>query len=549
MLEFETTRQGEPRQSRFNEAALSMLGLPIADKRTPLNAVAIGFVDYGFDLLHPCLRTPQGDASRFRFVWDQNQTPEAAHAADLDVTTISDWDGGFLDGAVRDAAVSGSRREFDALYDPHANSGRRISTADPAHGTLMASIAAGTTFAGFRSAAPNASLIGVQLALADTDWKEHDQRGQPTWLGVKLRQDTFWVGWRSYDDAPQIGNAIRYIYNRACRLNVDAVVINLSIGAWAGAHDGASRAEQAICHLQVKADAAWQRGIGPRTIIVAGAGNAGADEGHWSGTVTPATPQTFDWIMQRGDPTQNKLEIWYESAAALDVEVKLPDGTVLQIAPSRTQEIRDGATRIGIADHTFEARRKRSRVRVLLHPPLFSTALFDGANSTTRFEFTLRAHGQAAVTHAWIERDDGMRERSWLSPSHPTSSLCCLASARGALVVAGCDHHCQPEAGQPVILPASSLGPKPWSTGTLARVPHAVAPAHAIWGARSKSRGFAQTTGTSAAVALTSGVIAKALSQDIDCKLAGTEVQSDWDCRFGFGLLNLTTETATGAAK
>ncbi len=530
---------------RFNEAALATLGVPQFDSANGA-PVAIGFVDYGFDLLHPCLRNTAGDASRFRFLWDQNRQPEAARTPDLDITAVEDWDGAFLDATVSAAKQSGSRRDLDARYDPHANNCGRANSIGPAHGTMMATMAAGTVFAGFRSAAPDAELIGVQLALLDGDWKEQDERGQPTWLDATFPAIAAWDGWRSYDDSAQIGNAIRYIYDRACRLGVEALVINLSIGAWAGAHDGASRAEQAITDLQTKADAAWQAGNGPRTIIVAGAGNAGADEGHWSGVVSPEAPQSFDWVMQRDDPTQNKLEIWYQSGAALDIDVTRPDATVMRLAPGGTHEICTSATRIGIADHTFKARGALSRVRVLLHPPLFPASLFDGAAPNTNFKFTLRASGQRAVTHAWIERDDGMRERSWLSPSHPESSLCCLASARGALVVAGCDHHCQPAAGRPAILPASSLGPVPWLEGSAAQVPHVTAPAAAIWGAKSKSRGFAQTTGTSAAVALASGAIACALARNPNAGLSTNAPSARWDSRFGTGLLSIHDIAAVG---
>ena len=545
MLEFATARSGETQGGRFNEAALDALGIAGADDLLPAGRVAIGFVDYGFDLMHPCLRSTAGDTSRFRFLWDQNRTPEAARTVDLDVSTIEDWDGEALDLAVGAAAKSGSRRALDAIYDPHANNCGRHGTTGAAHATLMASMAAGTAFAGFRSAAPHAALIGVQLALHDADWREEDARGRPTWTGAALPAEAPWGGWRAYDDAPQIGNAIRYIYDRACKLGVDALVVNLSIGAWAGAHDGASRTGQTIAALAAKAAAAWKAGTGPRTLVVAGAGNAGADEGHWTGQVTHAAAQTFDWIMQSNDPTQNKLEIWYDAEGPLDVELVLPNGKALALTPGGTHEILIGASRIGIADHMFEVRRRLSRTRILLHPPFIPAALFAGA--TTSFSLRLRAASeQSAVAHAWIERDDGAAERSWLSPSHPESSLCCLASSRGALVIAGYDHHCQPEAGQPAILPASSLGPLPWCAGPPARVPHLAAPATAIWGAKSKSRGFAQTTGTSAAVALASGAIAYALARDPHATLPPYDLSAAWSSRFGFGQLNIDDTAAVG---
>ena len=128
-----------------------------------------------------------------------------------------------------------------------------------------------------------------------------------------------WDGWRSYDESRQIVNAVRYIYDRGCRLGVDAIVINLSIGAWAGRHDGRSRVERGIGEMLADAEAsqaavvARARSSSPAPAMpesTRGIGTAGVDA---------ARPATFDWIMQRRDPTQNKLEIWYEAGADGDI--------------------------------------------------------------------------------------------------------------------------------------------------------------------------------------------------------------------------------------
>ncbi len=81
MLEFAAARSGQTQDRRFNEAALTALGVPDATILKANSRVAIGFADYGFDLMHPCLRGLAGDASRFCFLWDQNRTPEAVALA------------------------------------------------------------------------------------------------------------------------------------------------------------------------------------------------------------------------------------------------------------------------------------------------------------------------------------------------------------------------------------------------------------------------------------------------------------------------------------
>ena len=110
----------------------------------------------------------------------------------------------------------------------------------------MASIAAGSPVAGFRGAAPDAVLMGVQLALADQDWKEEDAAGAPGWLDWRSERDRHWQGWLAYDECAQIANGVRYLYDRACRLGIEALVVNLSLGAWAGSHCGSSPLESAL---------------------------------------------------------------------------------------------------------------------------------------------------------------------------------------------------------------------------------------------------------------------------------------------------------------
>jgi Subtilase family len=522
----------------YNEAALVALGVGGGEDQASRARVAIGFVDYGFDLLHPCLRTVDGHGSRFKYIWDQNRTPNVETDGDLDLGKLEDWDRAFLDDEIGAAATSGSRRALDLFYDPHANTGGRGGAIGGAHGTMMASMAAGTPFAGFRGAAPGAELIGVQLALLDHHWKEEDCRGRPTWLDWSADAGRIWSGGRSYNAAPQIISAARYIYDRSCRLGVGAVVINLSIGAWAGAHDGSSPVEAAIADLLARADAAHQVGRGPRTIIVAGAGNAGTDEGHWAATLPPDGRQSVDWVMQRRDPTQNKLEIWYEAAGqSITASLGLPDGTALTLQPGATLEIASAGVWIGIADHRLAVHGGLSCLHLLIHPPLLPPALFDGAAETLAFTISLANGTRAAIrAHAWVERDDGANERSWLQPSDANGSLCCLATIPGAIVVGGYDHQADGMAavGKPNVLPVSSMGPAPWINGHRGQLPHFVAPARGIWGARSKSRGFTQATGTSAAVALTSGAIAAHLARE-GAHATLPRASGPWNSRFGYG--------------
>jgi Subtilase family len=493
--------------------------------------VVIGFVDYGFDLLHPCLLDASGSRSRFKFLWDQNCTPELVRQPQLPLSAIYDYAAADINKLIASAQQTGDRSALDAIYDPHANYYGRFGVGPGAHGTQMASIAAGSMSRGFRSPAPFADLIGVQLAVADTDWREETAAGEPTWRGAEA-VETNWAGWRTYDSCPQIVHAIHYIYDRASQLGADLVIINLSIGTWAGAHDGQSPVEQAIA----KVIAYGRRPGATACQVVVGAGNAGADEGHFAATLGPSETTTFQWLMNGHDRTQNKLEIWYNCQSGtpsttepLKIELTAPllGSCPLIISPGRTHNIVFDGNRVGIADHVIGARGTLSRLRILLHPPYMTGA---GSLRSEPLGWTITATCADLATsapkagsspgkadaepsgpvelHAWVERDDGLSERSWVSPYHAEHTLCCLATAPGAIVVGGASHQALDDTMK--VFPFSGRGPAPWAgpSATAPLLPETYAPAHDIWGARSKTDDFVQTTGTSAAAALMSGALA-----------------------------------------
>jgi hypothetical protein len=86
-------------QQLFNELALRAMGIgagsgsasaPLA--ADPLSSrVVIGFVDYGFDLLHPCLLDATGTKSRFKYLWDQNRTPQLVRQSHFDLAAADDY--------------------------------------------------------------------------------------------------------------------------------------------------------------------------------------------------------------------------------------------------------------------------------------------------------------------------------------------------------------------------------------------------------------------------------------------------------------------------
>lgn len=517
------------RAQPFNARALHQMGVPPLESGIDGRGIAIGFIDYGFDILHPCFRRSPAGRTQFRYLWDQN--------------TGREFDANFIDRLIAASERAGTREAADAEYDPHANNFGRHGVWGGAHATIMASIAAGSAVAGFRGVAPAADLIGVQLGLLDHHWKEEDAFGVPTWASWQPDVEPVWTGWRSYDDSPQIVSALDYVFERARHLKARGLVINLSIGAYSGAHDGRSAVEHKIAELAARGA---QGGDLPCAVVVS-AGNAGTEEGHFSGEAEPDRPISFAWRMNREDVTQNKLEIWYRSEKPLEVVLSPGAGIAeaLNISPGRTRAIELCGVRVGIADHVPDARAPLSRVRILLHPPFVPDHVWP-ATGELSFDICCATDGSGRTRiHAWIERDDGLGNRSTLNPSDPASTLSGLAAAEGAIVVAGYDHHRASE--HPDVFPQSSLGPLPW--GGRGTAPLVCAPGHRIWGARSKTAGFIETSGTSAAAAFTSGVMALlmqrlARSRSLDpIGIADLLIAPDrrraWSPRFGLGAINV----------
>lgn len=277
-----------------------------------------------------------------------------------------------------------------------------------------------------------------------------------------------------------------------------------------------------------------------------GAGNAGIEDGHFSGKAEPGASLSFAWRMHQDDATQNKLEIWYRSETHLDICISPRDArTESTISPARTHAIELDGVRIGIADHVPFARAPLSRIRMAAHPPYVPDSFWRKCSNELSLEIRCRAPGNhPAYLQAWVERDDGLANRSMLYPAHAESTLSNLAAAGGAIVAAGYDHHRTDR--DPAPFPRSSLGPLPWAEST--KFQNLIcAPAHRIWSARSKTAGFTETSGTSAAAALTSGAIALLMQ----CLASGRALQSHqwadlligqrnaWSPRFGFGPVNI----------
>ena len=173
-----------------------------------------------------------------------------------------------------------------------------------AHGTYVMDIAAGNSKDGrYKGVAPGASLIFVHLGKPgpDTVDKELKTLGSSNYL---------------YD-------AVSYIFDKANTADTGEkmpVVINISLGASGGAHDGNSLVETRFDELLK---------ISGRAIVIA-AGNDYLKQLHTSGKVSPNKETNIYWTIhqiEKPEPSQmrQELEIWYPKGTSLNVEIIDPN--------------------------------------------------------------------------------------------------------------------------------------------------------------------------------------------------------------------------------
>jgi subtilisin family serine protease len=244
---------------------------------TGLNTV-VGIVDSGVDIFHHNLRRPNG-TTRILRLWDQTVDPFGAFTSPA----------GFTEGVeLRAAAINAA-----------LSAGTPFASQDTGHGTHVASIAAGDGsqsgnchFADhYIGVAPHASLIVVKT--------------------------TF--------DVDDVVDGVDYVFRNTPAAN--GAVVNLSLTADSGAHDGLSWMDTEMNGLVA--------GTTGR-VIVAASGNA-AGSRHARKPILHGTTETISFDIGSNDVFSDEFEMWYAGAARLDIQIEAPSG-------ARTPWFATGAT-------------------------------------------------------------------------------------------------------------------------------------------------------------------------------------------------------------
>lgn len=413
--------------------------------------VLVGSVDFGLDFRHPHFRNPDG-TTRLLAIWDQGgRGSPPAHGY----------------GALH------TRSEINralATPDPYATLGYWPFLSDQgqgAHGTHVLDIAAGNgALPGSCSGvAPEAELIFVHLA--------GGERG---------------VG--DLGDSVRLLEALDFIFKTAADT---PCVVNASIGAMGGPHDGSSCVELAMDFLLQER---------PGRCICQSTGNYFSSQTHAMGTIASGASRVLHWRIHPTDTTRNELEIWYPNSDELLVELWSPDGALAARAGlGETTPVHLVGREVGRLYH-----RANDPANAKHHVDLFLDAQgCDGEWSVGLTGIVIHA----GTFHAWIERDAGGADQSVFAPEdcsrqYTTGTVC---NGRYPIVVGAYDGF---EASR-AVASFSSSGP----TADGRSKPDLLAPGVSILAARSAPRlwqssgaGLTSQSGASMAAPHVTGAVA-----------------------------------------
>lgn len=424
------------------------------------NACVVGVIDSGVDVLHEAFSDAAG-ATRIEFVWNQrDRTGPSPHA--IDPASFPQTYGTLHVRADLDAMITVDQAPSD-LRDPDG------------HGTHVASIAAGRAvggpggFAG--GLAPEARIVAV-IPNMDT------RPGDPPSLGYS----------NSHVDA------LAFTRAAAGKLGLP-VVVNVSLGMNAGAHDGSSTLEAAF-------DGFTGMGRDPGVVVVKSAGNERTHHGHARAQVALNTVSTISW-KSSGVRFEDYIEVWYGSFDSIQFTLEDPAGSPgsPQVSPAQPEA-------------SFQLDGNECRMRLSENHPdngdnLLTVRILAGSRPIQTGTWKLHLLGLdvdgSGVVHAWVERDRSRAVTFERGDDDMTLSI--PGTAEHVIAVAAC------ESSLPVRLTeSSSFG----LTRDGRPKPEICAPGLAIRAAAANTADHSATvakTGTSMAAPHVAGSIALVLSK------------------------------------
>lgn len=464
--------------------------------------VLIGIIDVeGFDFAHPDFLDGNGK-TRWAAIWDQGGNARPAPSSNPAHAYGAEFLKAHLDAAIKAAPGLGvSPWEVE----------RQSQTVDGAHGTHVASIAAGNL-----GVCRNAVLAGVLIGAGAED---RDRR-------------------KSFYDSTRLAHAVDYLLDLGKQMDLP-VAINVSLGTNGHAHDGSAPISRWIDSAMVT----------PGRAVCVAAGNAGQERPetpndfgfilgriHTSGRIAARDLVTdIDWMVTGNglmDISENEMEIWYGPQDRFAVSILPPGGKWIgPIRPRQfieNRQLRDGSF-LSVYNELYHPANGSNYISIFLSPLLNS----QGVVGVKAGQWTVRLHGDEVRDgkfNAWIERDDPIRigvmgsREAWRFPSYfsersnvDDSSVSSLACGQRIISVANLDE----QRGRIHI--SSSQGP----TRDGRSKPDVAAPGTRVVAARGfsgdPSEQWMAMTGTSMATPYVTGVVGLMLAQQRQLTAAQVE--------------------------
>jgi len=426
----------------------------------------VAVIDGGLDVLHEAFRDAAGN-TRIAAYWDQwDQTgppPRKADGTPLHGTLHTAAD---IDGYIAAGAVPARMRR-----DPYIRFGVNVG----GHGTHVTSIAAGRAVGDFAGGmAPEARIVFVRP-------KTRTGAGDPVSVGYSAAHV----------------EALAFI-GRIAEQEDLPVVVNMSFGLNAGAHDGSSLLEAAF-------DEFTGGGRIPGRALVKSAGNAASDGLHAVFRTGEEQLTTLNWVARSVVAPHRRdhlIELWFDASSDLTFVLVDPDSNesfaVNRQSPTDSDTFPNGNDYSMTLDHMH---RDNGDSRVLIRIGA------GGAQEVAAGIWALDVHGDRVRTDgtvdAWIERDDA-KPLGFVSDAADEGTLSIPGTAHSVLCVAAVDRQMRGR-----VMSFSSRG----ATRDGRPRPDIGAPGDAIVAARSgTASGVTAQSGTSMAAPHVAGAIALLLS-------------------------------------
>ncbi len=445
----------------------------------------IAVINNGINVLHKAFVDANGN-SRIVGIWDQTAiggTPPS----------------GFSYGAFHDAAAIAGY--LKACMVPPG-----LGRNDSGHGTHVASIAGGRAVGDFAGGvAPDAKLLIVVS-------------GGSGPIGYS----------QSHIEA------LAFIDGFAAALKLP-VVVNVSQGMNAGAHDGKSA-------LEVAFDAFSDSGRRQGRVVVKSAGNERAKGGHAKVTMPPDSCEQLSWKRAPGADYAERIELWWSSADEIEFRLRDPFANWSNWVGTAAPECEGTFPRGGPFHLVFTKRHIDNGDSLLLIELGHATA--DAALGDWLLEMRSGAVPEGGEIHCWIERSQGVPS-SFLNHASEEMTLSIPGTAASVIAVGAVD------ASKPIQVGTfSSYGP----TRDGQRKPLVCAPGVKVRAAEGgTAEGVFADSGTSMAAPHVTGAIALLLSRAAKAGKvpSGNQIASAlrqktqnyngrWDRGQGYGVIDVT---------